>query len=118
MTRRPEAQIQRSVLEHLRIRAVPNCFYFHCPNGEWRSRITGAILKGQGVVAGIPDLIIVHAGRTYGLELKSDNGRTTDVQRSTHARMREAGAIVSTAWGIDEAVAQLCEWQLLKGTSS
>jgi hypothetical protein len=95
-----------------------HCFYFHCPNGEWRSRITGAILKGQGVVAGIPDLIIIHAGRTYGLELKSDSGRTTPIQRETHARMREAGAIVSTAYGIDEAVAQLVEWQLLKGAAS
>jgi hypothetical protein len=114
---RPEAQIQRAVLDHLRIRAVPNCFFFHCPNGEWRSRITGAILKGQGVVAGVPDLLLIHGGRVYGLELKSANGRTTDVQRETHARMREAGAIVSTAWGLDEALAQLDQWQLLRGAA-
>jgi hypothetical protein len=113
-----EKQIQASVLQHLAWRSVPQLFWFAVPNGEWRSRVTGAILKGQGVIAGVPDLILVHAGRTYGLELKSDNGRSTDVQRSCHARMREAGAIVSTCRGVDEAISTLEQWKLLKVAAS
>jgi hypothetical protein len=113
-----EKQIQASALQHLAWRGVPQLFWFAVPNGEWRSRVTGAILKGQGVIAGVPDLILVHAGRTYGLELKSDNGRSTDVQRSCHARMREAGAIVSTCRGVDEAISTLEQWKLLKVAAS
>jgi hypothetical protein len=113
-----EKQIQASVLQHLAWRSVPQLFWFAVPNGEWRSRVTGAILKGQGVVAGVPDLILVHAGRCFGLELKSDNGRLSDAQRETHERLRQAGAHVAVAHGLDAAIKQLTEWRLLRGASS
>lgn len=112
---RPEAQIQRAVIEHLRWRGVPNSFAFHPANGGWRTAVEGAILKGMGVVAGVPDIIIIHAGKVFGLELKTDAGRLTDIQRETIEIMRRAGAIVSVAHGLDEAIAQLEQWQLLRG---
>jgi hypothetical protein len=104
-----EQQIQRAVMDHLRWRGVPGLFAFHVALGGYRRPIEAAILKSLGTVAGIPDLILVHAGRTYGLELKSDNGRL---------RMREAGAQVATVYGLDEALGQLTEWRLLRGASS
>jgi hypothetical protein len=110
-----EKQIQASVLQHLAWRSVPQLFWFAVPNGEWRSRVTGAILKGQGVTPGTPDLILVHAGRCFGLELKSDAGRLSNSQRETHRRMRAAGAVVATTYGIDESIAQLEQWRLLRG---
>ena len=88
---RPEAQIQRAVIEHLRWRGVPNSFAFHPANGGWRTAVEGAILKGMGVVAGVPDIIIIHAGKVFGLELKTDAGRLTDIQRETIEIMRRAG---------------------------
>jgi hypothetical protein len=113
-----ERQIQASVLAHLELRATANCFWFAVPNGEWRSRVTGAILKGQGVVAGITDLILICRGQAYGLEIKKDDGRTSPVQRETQCRMCEAGAIVSTTYGVDEAISMLAAWGLLRGPSS
>jgi hypothetical protein len=65
----PEDQIQRAVLEHLRIRGPRDAFVFAVPNGGGRSPIEGAIMKGLGVRAGVPDLVIIHAGKTFGLEL-------------------------------------------------
>src|SRR5262245_55148299 len=111
MTRRaqPEAAIQRAIVEHIAWRARPRVFAFHVPLGGWRSRTEAAILKAIGTVAGIPDLICVFEGRVYALELKSEGGRVTDVQRITHERLREAGAHVAVAYGIDEALAQLAE---------
>jgi hypothetical protein len=116
--RRKEQNIQKAIVDHLRWRAVPGAFAFHVPNGGWRSAIEARIFKSLGVVAGVPDLILIHAGRCYGLELKADNGRTTNVQRATHAAMRAAGARVATVYGIDEALAQLADWRLLKGRVS
>jgi hypothetical protein len=119
MTRRccSEQQIQRAIIDHLRWRGVPDCFYFHCPNGGWRSAVEAAIFKGMGVVPGIPDVFIVCRGRCFALELKNDAGRPTDVQRLTHGRLREAGAQVATVYGIDEAIAKLAEWKLIRGAS-
>ena len=112
--RSPEAQLQRAVLDHLHWRGVQNLFVFHYPAGGWRSPIEAAILKALGTVAGVPDLLIVHRGQLYGLELKSESGRLTDTQSSTHADMRRAGALVATAYDIDAALAQLKQWQLLR----
>src|SRR5215467_2588651 len=69
-----EAQIQRAVLAHLRIRGVPGLFFLHIPNGGLRLRSEAARLKGLGTRAGAPDLILIHEGRVYGLELKAPGG--------------------------------------------
>jgi hypothetical protein len=117
MTRRPEQQIQRAVIEHLAWRARPGVFAFHVPNGGWRSRVEGAILKAIGTVAGIPDILCIFEGRCYALELKSEGGRVTDVQRVVHERLRAAGAVVAVAHGIDEALRILEGWNLLRRSS-
>jgi VRR-NUC domain len=112
--RQPEAQIQRAVIEHLRWRGVPNSFAFHPANGGWRTAVEGAILKSMGVVAGVPDVIIINNGKVFGLELKAEDGRLTDIQRETIETMRRAGAVVAVAHGIDEAITQLENWHLLR----
>ena len=118
MTRRVEQQIQRTVLEHLDVRAVPNCYWFHLANGGWRSPVEARVLKGQGVKPGVPDLVLIHGGRTYGLELKAPRGKLTLAQVTAHSLMRAAGAEVEVATGIDAAVRQLEKWQLLRGHMS
>jgi hemin uptake protein HemP len=112
--RQPEAQLQRAVLDHLAWRAVPGAWWCHYPAGGWRSPIEAAILKSLGTVAGVPDLLIVHRGQLYALELKTKYGRLTQTQIDTQARMRAAGATVATAVEIDAALAQLEQWQLLR----
>jgi hypothetical protein len=120
MTRRhqPEAQLQRAVIDHLRWRGIPGLCAFHYPAGGWRSPIEARILKGLSVVAGIPDLLILHQGHLYGLELKTAHGRCgrrpTPTQVETQARMQAAGATVATAIGIGAAVERLEEWGLLR----
>src|SRR5215469_8521630 len=91
---RPEAAIQRAVFEHLRMRGAPGVFAFHPANGGYRKPVEAAILKGLGVVAGVPDVFAVHNGRCFALELKAEGGRVTDKQLATIAALREAGAFV------------------------
>ena len=47
-------------------------------------------------------------------EAQIQRGRVTDVQRVVHERLREAGAHVAVAHGIDQALAQLEAWNLLR----
>jgi hypothetical protein len=109
--RRPEQEIQKALADHLRARAAAGTYWFHPANGGARTAIEGAILKACGVQAGTPDLILIKDGRTYGLELKADKGRLSPA----HEEMRAAGAEVAVVVGIDEALAQLERWQLLRG---
>src|SRR5262249_50431964 len=110
---RPEAAIQRAVFQHLRARGAPGLFAFHVPNGGYRQRPEAAILKGLGVVAGVPDVIAIHNGRCFALELKAPGGRATDKQLATIAALREAGAFTAIAEGLDRAIAVLEAWELL-----
>jgi hypothetical protein len=113
--RRPEAAIQRAVFQHLRARAAPGVFAFHPANGGYRKPVEAAIMKGLGVVAGVPDVFAVHNGRCFALELKAEGGRVTDKQLATIAALREAGAFVGIAEGINRALACLEAWGLLRG---
>src|SRR6476646_4412375 len=113
--RHPEQEIQKALADHLRARAAAGTYWFHPANGGARTAIEGAILKACGVRAGTPDLILIKDGRTYGLELKSANGRVSPAQAQAHEEMPAAGAEVAVAVGIDDALAQLERWQLLRG---
>jgi hypothetical protein len=115
---RSEDMIQRAVFAHLRMRAVAGVFAFHPANGGFRRPIEAKILVGLGVVAGVPDIIAIKDGRTYALEIKTEDGRLTDRQCETIELMRGAGATIAVAFGIDEAIAALETWGLLRGTTS
>jgi hypothetical protein len=110
--------IQRALFQHLAWRSAPGVYAFHPPNGGWRSPIEGAILKGLGVRAGVPDVMAVKDGRTYALELKRPGGRLTAAQNAAHAALQDAGATVVTSYSLDDAISMLEEWGLLRGKAS
>jgi len=112
--KRPEATLQRAVLAHLSRRGISGLWWCHVPNGGYRGAIEAAIFKSLGVVPGVPDLLLIHGGRIYGLELKANKGQLSSAQIRTQQLMREAGAIVATANGIDEALTHLELWGLIK----
>src|SRR5262249_14523522 len=113
--RRPEAAIQRAVFQHLRARASPGVFAFHPANGGYRKPVEAAIMKGLGVKPGVPDVIAIHNGRCFAIELKAEGGRATDKQLACIAALREAGAFTCIAEGLDRALACLEGWGLLVG---
>jgi len=115
---RPEQKLQKAVFEHIRVRAVPGVVAWHTPNGGWRSRTEAKILKGQGVRPGIPDICAVKDGRAYFLELKAEGGRLTDPQEQTLIDLRAAGAQATHAHGLDQALAVLEQWGILRGKAA
>jgi hypothetical protein len=51
---------------------------FHVPNGGSRNIREAVMFKATGVVAGIPDLILIHQGKTFGIELKTLKGKVSE----------------------------------------
>ena len=112
----PENAVQRAVFRHIKARGVPGLFAFHPKNGGSHQRGKRApINSGLGVVSGVPDIILIHAGKTYAIELKTERGKLSDGQNAVLGRLLAAGADVSVARGLDEAIAVLERWGLLKG---
>jgi hypothetical protein len=120
---RPEQQIHKAIADHLRQRGATGLVWWHTANGMLaggkRSRkgiaIQGSIMKGLGMRAGVADIIAVHQGKIFALELKADGGRASEAQKQFLTDMKNAGAEAEVAVGLDHALAVLERWQLLKG---
>ena len=112
--KRPEEQIQRAVVSHLKARSMPGVFFFHPANGGRRTKAEAGIFKALGVRAGVPDLIVVYRAQIFGLELKADSGRLTPIQRQALNDMEVAGARTAVAHSLDEALVTLECWGVLR----
>jgi hypothetical protein len=118
---RPEDLIQRTVFQHIKHRGVPGLVALHVPNGGYRKPIEAAKLKGLGVQKGAPDVLLWHRpsplepGRSYAVELKSPDGRLSEAQAEMLARLEKAGVFTAVAHGLDQALAVLESWHLLRG---
>jgi hypothetical protein len=88
---------------------------FAIPNGEARSRTTGARLKVEGVSAGVPDLFI--PAWCLWVEMKrADGGVVSAVQADWHAYLASVGHTVIIGHGLDDAQKKLQEWLLLRSS--
>jgi len=122
---RPEQEIHKAVVSHLRQRGVPGLVFFHVPNGAKLGgkrnakgfAIQGAIMKSLGVRAGVSDIIILHKGLAYALELKAPGGATTEAQDQFLTDWNNAGGIAFVAEGLDRAIRILEGWGLLRGAT-
>lgn len=77
----PERAIQRQILDWLKV-SLPGAIVFAVPNGGARNKITGAIMKGEGVRAGAPDLILCYRGKIAFLEVKAPKGSLSASQKA------------------------------------
>jgi hypothetical protein len=99
-----EAQLQHSLVEHLRWCARSDVWWTHLANGGYRRPTEAAIFKTLGVQPGAPDLLIVRAGEALFIELKAPGRKLSPVQVECHEALRRAGAAVETTDNIDQAL--------------
>lgn len=67
---------------------------FAVPNGGRRGKLEACILKAEGVVAGVSDLILLYPAPPYHgllIEMKTETGRQSPAQRSWQAKAERAG---------------------------
>jgi hypothetical protein len=113
-TNREEDDLQRAICKLLRLlEAQARLYWFAVPNGGFRRKIEAAIMKGLGVRAGIPDLVILAKGRAYFMELKSSVGVLNDAQRIVIPALKRHGFPVVVIRTIDQAIEALKSWGLM-----
>lgn len=111
---KPEAALQRNVVQHLMLIGVPGMIYFSIPNEAKRSERLGAEMKRMGMLPGVADLCIVIQGRAHFLELKSRDGKQSPEQILFQADCDEAGIPYAVAHSIDEALKTLRGWGAIR----
>ena len=109
----PEADLQRAVVQTLRIALPRTAIIHHCANEVTEAGPRGAkrqaILVGMGVHAGFADLIVISGGRVLFLEVKSETGRlrkSQEVFRDTVVTQGFGWALVRT---VDDALGALAD---------
>ena len=109
-----EAAIQRAVVQHINLRKTKGLVFFSVPNGGWRNIITAKNLKLEGVRPGVSDLIFLHQGSSYALEIKAERGRASEHQLHFLDDWRGAGGHGCVSNGLDRCLSVLETWGLIK----
>ena len=80
---------------------------FAIPNGGRRSAIEAAIMQGEGVTAGVPDLFFARPAKQWGahgmfIEMKSGTGRLTPSQKEMGMMLTNSGYLVHPCNSFDQ----------------
>ncbi len=90
----------------------PDLLIYAIPNGGPRDMKTAVRLKSEGVLAGMPDIVIARKRREYGalyIEMKHQKqGALSKSQKDVHEALRREGYRVETCHGADAA------WQTIQ----
>ena len=84
--------MQRQIVDALAWLLPPTGMAFAIPNqrrGATHAELTA--LVQQGLRPGVPDLAVVHNGRVVMVEIKTDTGRLSPVQKLTIADLDRCG---------------------------
>jgi hypothetical protein len=110
-----EEVIHRAVVDHLRQRGNPEAVWFHVPNQSKASPQYRRKLAAMGLRPGVSDLVFLHNGEAFALELKRQKGGVvSDNQDQFLADWKAAGGEGFVARGLDEALACMKAWGVLR----
>ena len=103
MLKMSETDLHRSVAEYLDWVLLPPAVWTTFPAG-WTALRKGAAgrLKGCGLKAGMPDILVFYNGFTVGIELKTPKGKSSDDQIAMAHKLNKAGVVVHVCRSVDE----------------
>lgn len=95
--RHAESALQRACVAWFRAQYPDHALMlFAVPNGGARSRVEAGIMKGEGVTAGVADLILLEARGGWGalcieMKTRAKGSRQRDTQKAWQAAAERAG---------------------------
>ncbi len=96
----PEQALQRQIVGYLAWALAPPAWFTTIGHGGG-GQVRGMILKGMGMKAGVPDILLAFDGHAYFLELKAGTG-LSDAQKATHEALRRAKCPVAVIRSLDD----------------
>lgn len=100
---REEQRTHIAIVDYLRAVLPEPCMVAHVPNGGLRSKREAALLKAMGVLAGVPDIVVMAPGRQcLFLEVKASTGRESPEQKAFSENARAMGFTVAVVRSIDD----------------
>ena len=96
-----EHRIQQAIVKYLRYSGY---FVFAVPNGGNRDARTGKMLKDEGALAGVADLIIVMPNEVFFVEIKTDKGKQSESQQHFQNEVIKRGHNYYIWRSVDDAV--------------
>ena len=94
-----ERDVQRSIVDHLELRRH---FFWRNNSGAFKAQHGGFIRFGT---SGSPDIIVVHVGRPYFLEVKRKGTYQSPEQREFQSKAEAAGALYAVVRSIEDVQA-------------
>ncbi len=112
--RHEESYIQQNCVTWFRL-AFPalRLNLFAVPNGGRRNRVEACIMKAEGIVAGVSDLILLYPACGYhGLcvEMKTEKGRQSDSQKVWQEAVEAQGYRYIVCRSFDEFRAEVSKY--------
>jgi hypothetical protein len=106
LKRHTESRIQQNAIRWFRYQ-YPELLLFAIPNGGVRSKTEAAIMKGEGVVAGVSDLFLSVPNTMYHglyIEMKTEKGRQGDYQKIFQEKVEKFGYKYAVCRSLDEFI--------------
>jgi hypothetical protein len=113
-----EHPAQKQIADVLRIEIAPagkvsrfGVVWYSIDHAAYSGEVPGVRI-GRGIIAGIPDVFVLHRGRAHMIEVKAEDGELSVSQRSVAAAVLASGGRVGVARDATETLACLDEWQI------
>jgi hypothetical protein len=106
--RRPDERLRAAVVAYLAQALPPTAFFSVFPLGGG-GQFHGLRMRDLGARQGFPNLLILHDGRAYCIDLKSGSGVLQPSQRDCYAALQDARVPVTVARSLEDVQRFLCE---------
>lgn len=115
ITKISEDTIHISIIAYLGYALPRSAIFWHTPNTFPSAKPQyHAKLKRMGRLAGVPDILVLHAGRIFGLEVKATTGRLSESQKAFRPTFENAGGSYHIVRSIDDVKAVLDSHQITR----
>ena len=107
-----ESQIQQQCVKWFRMQ-YPKLLLCSFPMGGFRNKVTGAILKAEGAVAGSPDLFLFYPNCEYhglAIEMKTSKGVQSETQKGWQSVAEHYGYKYVICRSLEEFINEINEY--------
>ena len=104
-----ESHIQIQMVKWFRLQ-YPRYIIAAIPNGGQRSALEAKIMKGEGVLAGFSDLIVIAKGNVLFVEVKTKDGKQSDFQIKFQSDVERLGFQYSICRSLEDFIMTVEKW--------